>query len=526
MKMSGSIKNFFKTTAIYGITGSLRSFVELLLLPVYARYLLPAEFGVLDIVMVLLAIATLIVVFELTNGVFRFYFDNKSTDYHRKLISTVMTYNLTLAVIILTVVLIFSDRISLYLFGNPSHANLFLLVAVFLVANAVLTLPVNLFRLQNRPGSYSGISLLQVAITIIGVIYFVAVRKMGIEGVILAKILATLPTIVYSLYQQRSFIRPQVDMRMLFKLAKYSAPLIPAGAALWGINALNRVFLLRYCTMDDIGLFSLALKFTALITLSVIAFQLAWPQFAFETMNKKEAGKTFAKIYSYCTAGAVWMVLFIAFFGQLLLKIQATEAYYPASELMTPLAIGTLLYGSFYLFTTGLSITKKTVMILIPIVVGALTNITLNMILTPSYGVHSVAWITTATYLTMATTMFVIAQKSYFIPFEWKKLTRLALVAGGISLAGNYTSLLGSPVSHVVEAALFLSFPLLLLAVGFFDKSEKQILARRLVMRRKSNTRVATPDSVYMSRSRVSEGTNRSDIYTIEQEGMDASPNR
>ena len=125
--MSGSIKNFFKTTVVYGFVGSLRSFVELLLLPIYARFLLPAEFGVLDIIIVWLAIAALIVVLELNNGVFRFYLEEKSHRFHRRLVSTAMLYNVAVASLIFLGTLFFSEGISeigTALVGNHSRDEL------------------------------------------------------------------------------------------------------------------------------------------------------------------------------------------------------------------------------------------------------------------------------------------------------------------------------------------------------------------------------------------------------------------
>ncbi|UCD63933.1 MAG: polysaccharide biosynthesis C-terminal domain-containing protein [Candidatus Zixiibacteriota bacterium] len=483
--MFSNVRSFFKATAIYGVVGSLRSFVELLLLPVYARCLLPAEFGVLDVVIVWLAIATLVVILELHNGAFRFYFDNGSHRYHQRLASTAMFYNIAAALSILAVVLLLSDSISRLSFNDSAYGNLFVLAAAFLVFNSLCTMPINLLRVQNRPRLYTVISLVQVSVNVLAILYLVAIRRMGIEGVILARLLATLPTIVVSLFIQRRYLRPQaVDFRLLARLARYSAPLIPAGAALWGINALNRVFLLKHCSLDDIGLFALAVKFTALITLGVIAFQLAWPQFAFANMNNPRAGRTFARIFSYCLAGATWMVLFLALFGEQLLRIQATPLYYPAAGLMLPLALGTMFYGAFYMFTTGMNISKKTAMILIPIAVAVSVNVILNVLLTPTYGVTAVAWITTATYLTMASVMLLLAQRQYYIPFEWTKLMRLAFAAAGVVGLAAYIPAGGIAVGWSLRVALFLGFPLALSMIGFFDGTERRAIARKLVMKK------------------------------------------
>jgi O-antigen/teichoic acid export membrane protein len=488
--MLNSIKSFIKQTFIYGFVGGLKSFVEFLLLPIYARCLLPSQYGQLDLILVFSAIASAAVIFELTTGVFRFYYDSDSPSYHCRLMSTITIYHTAAALAVFVAIAVFSNKISALLYNDSSYGPLLILAGVLLVLNCAVTLPINLLRLQNKPGTYTIISLIQIAITIAGTIYFVAFLKLGISGVVISRVISYVPVLVATLWIQRKYLRFQFDSSILIKILKYSAPLIPVGSAIWLINGLNRVFLLKYCSLEEIGLFSVGLKFTIFLTLLVMAFQLAWPQFAFSRMKKEKAGRLFARIFSYFCAACLWMVIFVGLFGKPLLKLQTVPAYYPAVSVMLPLALAMMFYGIFYIFTTAMNITGKTMTVLIPVVLGFFSNIVLNLLISPTGGATAIAWITTATYVIMAIITFILAQKQYYIPFEWQKLGRLAIAGASIGVISRFlpqASLIGEILS---KSALFLGFPLLLGLLRFFEPAELKFFSGNLTINRAAETKI------------------------------------
>lgn len=483
--MLSSIRSFFKQTIIYGLVGSFRTLVEFLLLPIYAYYLLPSEFGKLDIILVFTAVILVGVLFELTNGVFRFYHDDSSTLYRRRLISTVTYYHIAAAALVTLILCIFSNKISIVILGTPASANLIIISGITLLLNSAVTLPMNLFRLQNRPGIYCAISLVQIVTAIGATVLFVSYLKLGIEGVLLARLISLIPTLLICFWIQRDDLKPDFDFSLLTKVAMYAAPLIPVGSAIWIVNALNRYFLLKYSTLEQVGYFSVGLKFTIAITLMVIAFQLAWPQFAFSKINNHQAKAIFSRVFSYYVAASLWIVLFIGFFGESLIKFQASPAYLPAANLMMPLSLAMMFYGIFYIFTTGLNISRKTKMILIPIGLGLSINIVLNIIYAARYGASSVAINTLATYFIMALVTHLLAQKAYYIPFEWLKLGRSTLAAVIIWFA----PLLFSPDTAAIfgyKLIAFSAYPFLLGLFGFFDRIERKAMIRRLTFKNKS----------------------------------------
>jgi O-antigen/teichoic acid export membrane protein len=476
LTMVKHFKSLFKGTVIYGLMGSLRTFIEFLLLPIYARFLLPADFGTLDILVIFITIGTVASILELFNAVFRFYFDENSNSFKKKVISTATFSVMVNGAIIFTLAMIFSRSIASAVLNSPELSHLFILAGAYIMLDASLTIPLSLTRIENKPGKYAFIAFLQIGILLIGIFIFVIILKWGVIGIMTSKVISIILPMMVCFYWARGYIGLDFDFGLLKSMLKFSIPLIPAGAAIWGINSLNRVFMLHYLTLDQIGLFSIGSKFVVLITLSMIAFQLAWPHFAFSNMNSKNASKMFGQVFNIFAAFGICLVLFLTMFAEPLIQIATAPDFYLAASVILPLSLGMFLYGLFFFFTTGVVISKTTKRIIPPITIAVIVNIILNNIITPRYGFVGTAWVTTATYLIMAVSMFLFSQKSGYLVLEWRRLIRLAIPSAVVIAIGTRLSEFNSVYFLGVKAFMFLTFPVLLILSGFIDQEYKQTL--------------------------------------------------
>ena len=73
--MLETIKGVAKDTAIYGLGGVAARFASFFLIPLYTRFLSPAEFGILSIILVLPALLSEIANAGIIQGFYRLFFD-------------------------------------------------------------------------------------------------------------------------------------------------------------------------------------------------------------------------------------------------------------------------------------------------------------------------------------------------------------------------------------------------------------------------------------------------------------------
>jgi len=468
--MFENMKKFFRATIIYGFLGGIKSFIEFLLLPIYARFLSPSDFGRLDILMVFLMVGIAFAILELHNAVFRFYFDNESLSYRRKVITTAALTMALNGLAIFAIILAFSKSIAAFALDSPGYGYLFILTGGYLFLNSIVVIPTILLRIENQPVKFTLVSLLQIMASLIGIVVFVIMLKWGIAGILAAKVVSIVVALPIYLYLGREYWRFCFDIDLLKNMLKFSLPMIPAGAALWGINTLNRSFMLHYLSFDQIGLFSIAMKFVIIITLFILAFQLAWPQFAFFNMNSGEAKSMFGQVFNIFTAAGLWLVILLTLFAGTFIHIAMTPEFYPSIKAILPLSLGMFGYGLFYFFTTGAVISKSTSKIIPAIVIAIIGNIIFNLVLTPRYGFVGTAWAMAVTYAVMALAMFKLSQRFQQISFDIKRLIRLVVPAAGVIILAAWLAESNSGYMIALKIFIFLAFPLILVGTGFIDR--------------------------------------------------------
>ena len=420
--------------------------------------------------MVFFMVGIAFAILELPNAVFRFYFDNNSLSYRRKVIATAALSTTLSGLVIFILILVFARPIAAIALNSQNLGYLLIITGGYLFLNSIVTIPTILLRIKDQPVKFTLVSLLQITASLIGIVVFVVILRWGITGILAAKVVSVVVALPIYLYLGRKYWRFCFDFNLLKKMLKFSLPMIPAGAALWGINTLSRSFMLHYLSFDQIGLFSIAMKFVIIITLFILAFQLAWPQFTFFNMNTRESKAMFGQVFNIFAAAGLWLVIFVTLFAGAFIRIAMTPEFYPAIKAILPLSLGMFGYGLFYFFTTGAVISKSTIKITPAIVVAIIVNIIFNLVLTPRYGFIGTAWAMTLTYAAMALAMLTLSLKFQQITFDLKKLTRLVVPATGVIILAAWLADSNSGYMIAVKASIFLAFPPILVGTGFIDR--------------------------------------------------------
>src|SRR5688500_1303604 len=71
------MKELARHSAVYGFGSLVSRFIAVLLLPVYTRYLSPADYGLIETLIALSAVLTVLLAAGVKSAFFRFYFDDE-----------------------------------------------------------------------------------------------------------------------------------------------------------------------------------------------------------------------------------------------------------------------------------------------------------------------------------------------------------------------------------------------------------------------------------------------------------------
>jgi len=249
---------------------------------------------------------------------------------------------------------------------------------------------------------------------------------------------------------------------------RFGVPLVPAALALWAINFIDRIFIAQFKGQAEVGIYSVAVRISSAVVFLMIAFQLAWPAFAYSIEDDRRAKHTYSYVLTYLLFVCSWVSLALGLLAPWLVRLLARgPGFHRASEAVALLAFGTTAYAGYSVLAIGVARARRTQFNWIVSGAAAIVNIVLNVILIPPYGMEGAAIATVAAYVALFLGMMLNAQRVYHVPYQWRRVLTLAGVAVGLTVLG---SALHVPLA--VAIVLALAYPLALLPVRFYQPDE------------------------------------------------------
>ena len=173
--LASQLLELTRHSAIYGIGGLMSRFLAVLMLPLYTSYVSAGDYGRIELLMSVMAVAVVVIRGGANFGFIRFYFLDKDPDYRRRLVRTVfwaqMAYS-TLALVLCVVFALADRRRWLGVDRRPgahlqgSGTSLVIATAVLLWVNVNYAQMTNLFRAEKRSVAFSIATLLNIGITV------------------------------------------------------------------------------------------------------------------------------------------------------------------------------------------------------------------------------------------------------------------------------------------------------------------------------------------------------------------------
>jgi O-antigen/teichoic acid export membrane protein len=251
---------------------------------------------------------------------------------------------------------------------------------------------------------------------------------------------------------------------------------MPSRLALWGLNLSNRLLLVSLASLAAAGVFAASVRVAQVVMLLVIAFQLAWPPFAYSIEDDGEARRVYRAVLTWWMLVALWIVLGLALLRDPLFALLAAPRFAAGADPMAVYALGLAFYGGYYVVGVAVGRVKRTQFNWVVTGLAALINVGLCLVLIPDRGSMGAALSAAVAYAVMALLMTVRAQQVFPVGYEWGRIAMLLGLGALLFLAGD-ALLPDSGVAGVAGRVLVaLCYPLVLLVTGFFKPDERRRL--------------------------------------------------
>jgi O-antigen/teichoic acid export membrane protein len=460
------MKELARHSAVYGFGSLVSRFIAVLLLPVYTRFLSPADYGLIETLIALSAVLTVLLAAGVKSAFFRFYFDEEDK---RRVIRTSFWFTMASGTAGLLAGLALAGPISELLFGTSEHADLVRAAFVGLWAHVNYEQMTSIFRVEQRSVAYLIATLINLGLTVGATLLLVVALDKGPIGVIVGNFTGTLIVYVGLLAYRREQLGLELDRPLLREMNRFGMPLVPSALFLWVLNFSDRFFLVKLAGPREVGLYSIGVRLASAIILFLAAFRTAWPAFAYSIEDDQEAKRTYSFVLTYIVVITSWMALALGVLAPWLVRLLTTEEFYSAERVVAPLAFAAAAFGAYIVVVIGIGRARRTRSNWLITGAAAVLNVALNLLLIPEFGMMGAAIATIGAYGTLFVGMAWKAHAVYPVPYQWRRVATAMGTAIALTVVGKALDL---PLAAAI--ALVAVYPLVLLPLGFYLPEERR----------------------------------------------------
>lgn len=419
--MSSSLKYFIKEITLYGITGVLAKSINIFLVPIYTRVLLPSDMGVASLFTTIFAGVSILSDLQIVGGMGRYYYE-KVQERHRKiLVGTGYTASLIVSLFWSCLLIIGAKKLCLIFFKSLDFTNIFFILAINLPLSISLGYLNYVLRLGHTIKKYTVVTITSAITTLFITIVLVVYYKLGIIGIFMGQTIGLLigNIIIFCVEGNKYFI-VALSFKDLKNIFSFCLPTVPSVFGNWAQLVFGQIIILSYINISMLGIYDVAMKISSILLLFHAAFSLAWNPYLLAGITNQNDGSHFVKgFYLYLTAGALFIIPFVLLSKEIV-GIIAGDNFKDAYKLIGVTSAAVFAHGIPMLVNIGIVKAKKMAYNSIAFFSGLIINIMVTFILIEKYGIVSIPFGLLIGRFTQILILFNISQKLYKINYSLK----------------------------------------------------------------------------------------------------------
>ena len=316
-----------KNTLIIAIGTFLPKLASFVTLPILTGCLTKEEFGIFDLITMLVSLLLPTVTLQIQAAAFRFLIDVRHEENEIiTIVTNIVCFIIPISLLAL-LILFFS------LVNQPINLKLF--ICLYFLADIVVNAARQVCRGIDRNLDYSISAIVSALGKIIFTVFCVYWLKTGLLGAVISLFAASLFSLVYLIFKARLY--RYIDFKCfstskLKEMLKYSWPMVPNSMSAWVMRASDRLVVIAAMGISANAVFAVANKIPSLLSLAQNTFTLAWQENASIVSKDKDVSEYYSSMFR------IIFDLMAGFFGiliamtpllfRLLIRGDYLEAYY------------------------------------------------------------------------------------------------------------------------------------------------------------------------------------------------------
>jgi O-antigen/teichoic acid export membrane protein len=470
--MERYLKRLAASGLAYQSASLLSGLLALFTLPLYTRHISRAGFGYAETLLTLVILTSILLRFGMGEAFLRAWFDDEHPDRRRHLARTTTTFVLLTTTVALLAGVLLAGPLSRLILGTRD-ATLMAYGVFGIWAFTNLEVAYALLRVDERRRPYLIASAVNVLLTVGLTVVLVVFLDQGARGYVIGNYAASAVVLVglWVFVVREHLGLPQARVA-LGPLLRFGAPTVPAEAAVFLLNVVDRAYLLRAASPAAAGLYSVAIKLATVVIVLVRGFQLAWPPLVYSVADDAEVTRVYARV---TTAYIVFTGLIVAGFvllGRWVVRLLAAPSFFGAHRALPWVALGWALYGLYLVLVSIAGRRKSTIRTLPAALIGVVVNVGVLVWLVPPLGITGAAIALCAAYVAMLVVLHLLTRGMLRVPFEWSRIAAAVVVIAGISVGSDALLATSGAAALLARTAVLLAIPAMLVAVRVVTPQE------------------------------------------------------
>lgn len=435
------------------------------LVPLYTRFLTPADFGAYALIEISLLITVTVTQLGLGTTYLRWYAETEPDHRGEILASSVAAGSLAAAIGGFALAVILSGpRAGQWLARQPLVAWLLWPVVLLRTCEAIF---LSSLQAARRPLAYGVAAVMRLLGLVAAGFWFVAVHREGVAGVLRGWVCGDAACVLVLLVFCLPNMRLRVRWHVLREMLRYGLPLVWSALMALLLDASGRYSVAQLKGLTEVAQYTVGVKITNILAMGFLSpFGNAWAGAAFPISHRPNAPITYTKIIGYALIVAALLSALIVLSGPLLIQLFAGSAYTNVQRLLPWLLLPVVFRLLEYWSSLPIYLQYKTHWLGPLATAETLLCILLNYFLVPRCGALGAALAWTAALVAGIAAMTLIGRRYYSLPLDWRTFgfaaSLWAVAAAASPLLSAFTR------RQSLELSAFLSFVLVLACVFYF----------------------------------------------------------
>ena len=488
-----------KSSVVYGLALLAPTLASLITLPIFTRYLSPADYGVIELLSLSQNLFGLLVGGRFAETLFYFYAHAKDEEERSKIVSTAMSGAFLIGAAGAALGCISAGRLSLLVFQNAQWKHYFYLTSFTFGLSLPTEMGFAWLRARDASAPYLGAAVARLASGVLFVATLLIVFRAGVAGVLWGNLLsaaltASVVSICWLLRVRLCFVP-----RIFGNLLRFAIPMSMSGIALFVIHSGDRFFLQRYVPISEVGIYSLAYKVGMLVSLAQSAFGQYWAGQSYFVISGERRLERFGRVNTYLMAVLIYSAVGVSLFAEPVVRTVTPARFWPCIPLIPWIAAAYVIRAqadylrvAFYLHGKP-SLDTMVIWIAAAICLGAYAG------LIPIFNLWGAVAATSLTFVVLTCLAWVRIRRLSPYWLEYKRLGKLVAAAIVVTAAAKASTGVSLWTNWAVAWLGAIAFPALLWLGGGVEENEKAFVALSL-------NRLKETAREYLARCRAAAG--------------------